>query len=273
VGLTTELLQPSEVRKIEPLLEGPIIGATWASNAAAVTPFLAVRAILKDAVRRGLNLQGQVAVRDFIQRNGKIAGVVTDAGVIEADETILACGPWTGELSAKIGLDLPIVPRKAQCLASVALPPTIRTVIAACESAGGVVAGYTQIQQAPSGQVLFNTVLGGGVSSRGSQNVIPEVDPVFVCNSIRQLLWLFPSLSEVELLRSWVRYEAVTPDDRFIVGPSAIPGLCIAAGDGGSGFGRAPAIAHAIADLLEGRDPPFNAALWSPDRFKEQLAA
>jgi glycine/D-amino acid oxidase-like deaminating enzyme len=272
-GLITEILDPSEVRKIEPLLEGPIIAATWASNAATVTPFLAVRAIIKDAVRHGLNIQCHSAVQDFIQRDGRIAGVITDTGAIEADVIVLACGPWTGELAARIGLDLPILPRKAQCLATVGLPPTVRTVIAACESAGGVVAGYTQIQQAPSGQVLFNTVLGGGLSEAGSQNTISEVDPVFVCNSIRQLLWLFPSLSEVELLRSWVRYEAVTPDDRFIVGPSSVPGLYIAAGDGGSGFGRAPAIARAVADFLEGREPPFNAALWSPDRFVERIAA
>lgn len=272
-GLITEILDPSEVRKIEPLLEGPIIAATWASNAATVTPFLAVRAIIKDAVRHGLNVQCHNAVRDFIERGGTISGIVTQAGAIEADAVILAAGPWTADLTAKIGLELPILPRKAQCLATVGLPKTIRTVIAACESAGGVAAGYTQIQQAPSGQVLFNTVLGGGLSQAGSQNTISEVDPTFVCNSIRQLLWLFPSLAEVELLRSWVRYEAVTPDDRFIVGPSSVPGLYIAAGDGGSGFGRAPAIARALTDSLDGCDPPFDAALWSPSRFAKKIAA
>jgi D-hydroxyproline dehydrogenase subunit beta len=272
-GLLTELLEPNEVRRIEPLLEGPIIAATWAPNAATVTPFLAVRAILKDAARNGLQIQCHNAVRDFIKRGGTISGMVTQAGAIEADVVILAAGPWTGELTAKIGLNLPILPRKAQCMATVAVSRTIRTVIAACESAGGVAAGYTQIQQAPSGQVLFNTVLGDGLSQAGSQNTVSEVDPVFVCNSIRQLLWLFPSLSEVELLRSWVRYEAVTPDDKFIVGPSSVPGLYIAAGDGGSGFGRAPAIARAVADSLEGCEPPFNAGLWAPSRFLEKIAA
>jgi sarcosine oxidase subunit beta len=272
-GLSPELLEPAEVRKIEPLLEGPIIAATWAENASTVTPFLAVRAILKDAVRSGLELQSHNSVLNFVQRNGRVVGVVTNKGEVEADSVILACGPWTSELAAKVGLDLPILPRRAQCLATVGLPQTIRTVIAACESAGGVVAGYTQIQQAPSGQVLFNTVLGGGVSTAGVQDHITEVDPVFVCNSIRQLLWLFPSLSKVELLRSWVRYEAVTPDDRFIVGLSSIQNLYIAAGDGGSGFGRAPAIARVIADSLENRIPPFDPSLWSPERFEGKLAA
>jgi sarcosine oxidase subunit beta len=146
-------------------------------------------------------------------------------------------------------------------------------VIAACESRGGVAAGYTQIQQAASGQLLFNTVLSGGLAAEGAQNHVPEVAPAFVRNSIRQLLWLFPSLSGVELLRSWVRYEAVTPDDRFLVGPTPIENLYLAAGDGGGGFARSVAIGRVIADHLDGRPPPVDASAWSPGRFQLTGAA
>jgi sarcosine oxidase subunit beta len=272
-GLDPELLQPAELRRIEPLLAGPIVAGTWSPGAAMVTPFLAVRALLTDGLRHGLELRGHEPVQDFLWRDDRIAGVRTRRDTIEADVVVLATGPWTPRLAALAGLDLPILPRRAQCLATVALPPTIRTVVGACESAGGVMAGYTQIQQAPSGQVLFNTVLGGGVAARGSEGHVPEVDPVFVGNSIRTLLWLFPALAGTELLRSWVRYEAVTPDDRFMVGPTAVPGLLVAAGDGGTGFGRAPAIARVIADRLDGRAPPFDASVWSPARFGAQAAA
>lgn len=272
-GLDPELLQPADLRKIEPLLQAPIVAATWSPGAATVTPFLAVRALLTDAARRGLTLRSHEPVRDLVRRNGRVAGVVTDRGAIEAEAVVLATGPWTARLAARAGLTLPILPRRAQCLATVALPPVIRTVVGACESAGGVMAGYTQIQQAPSGQVLFNTVLGGGVSAVGAEDNVPEVDPVFVCNSIRTLLWLFPSLAGTELLRSWVRYEAVTPDDRFIVGSTDIPGLYVAAGDGGTGFGRAPAIARVVADALDGGTPPFDVGLWSPARFAAKAAA
>jgi sarcosine oxidase subunit beta len=272
-GAEAELLEASEVRKIEPHLTGPIVAATWAPTAATVTPFLAVRAIVRDAVHHGLEIHSHTVVRDVVRRGDAVIGVRTDHGIIEADGVILAAGPWTAELAAMAGLDLPIQPRKAQCLATVGQPATIKTVVAACESAGGVAAGYTQIQQAPSGQVLFNTVLSGGLSKAGAQNAASEVDTDFVCNSIRQLLRLFPSLSGVDLLRSWVRYEAVTPDDKFIVGSSGLPGLYIAAGDGGSGFGRAPAVARVIADAIDGRAPPFDARVWRPDRFRPQVAA
>jgi sarcosine oxidase subunit beta len=272
-GLATELLQPAQVREVEPLLDGPIVAATWAPNAATVTPFLAVRGLIRDATRHKANIYSHRGVHDFIVRGGRTAGIITESGPIEAESIVLACGPWTGRLAAKAGIRLPLLPRRAQCLATVGMPPSIRTVVAACESAGGVAAGYTQIQQAPSGQILFNTVLGGGLSQDGALDTATEVDPEFVRNSIHQLLWLFPALAEAELLRSWVRYEAVTPDDRFIAGASELPGLYFAAGDGGSGFGRAPAVARAIADAIDGREPPFDAGLWSPDRFRQMAAA
>lgn len=272
-GVPSRLIEPPEVRSIEPLLAGPIEAATFAPNAATVTPFLAVRAIVKDAVQHGLELRLHTPVSRVKLSNGVACGVITSAGELGADAVILAGGPWTRELAATAGLAIPIQPRKAQCLASVRTAPSIRCVIAACESAGGVAAGYTQIQQAPSGQILFNTVLAGGLSNVGAQDHVPEVDPDFVRNSIRQLLWLFPSLSGLELLRSWVRYEAVTPDDRFLVGATPVGNFYLAAGDGGSGFGRAPAIARAIADLIDDRPSPFDAVVWSPSRFALAEAA
>ena len=75
--------------------------------------------------------------------------------------------PGPAPLAATVGVSLPIVPRKAQCLATTRQPPRIRTVVGACKSDGGVDAGYTQIQQARSGQILFNTVLAGGIAEAG----------------------------------------------------------------------------------------------------------
>ncbi len=272
-GAPSRLLEPAEVRKIEPLLTGPIEAATYAPNAATVTPFLAVRAILRDAVSHGLEIAGDTAVSRVLVRGGKVTGVATAEGEISGDAVVIAAGPWTQVIARTAGLEIPIRPRKAQCLATTRAPPSIRAVIAACESAGGVAAGYTQIQQAPSGQILFNTVLAGGLSPAGAQERVPEVDMEFMKNSIRQLLHLFPSLGNLQLLRSWVRYEAVTPDDRFLAGATAVPGLYLAAGDGGSGFGRSPAVARVVADAIDGREPPFPAELWSPLRFERRQAA
>jgi sarcosine oxidase subunit beta len=84
------------------------------------------------------------------------------------------------------------------------------------------------------------------------------------------LVHLFPRLRDVEVLRSWVRYEAVTPDDRFLIGRAGPRGLFIAAGDGGTGFIRAPGIGRIIADAIDETASPFRTDLYDPTRFVPQ---
>ena len=266
-GLEVNLLEPAEVREVEPSLTGPIVAASWSKDDAVVNPFLAVRAFLKRARDCGARLETHCHVDSLIERDGRIAGVRCARTDMSAEHVVLASGPWTARLAASLGMKLPIRPRKAQCLATVRMPPTIRRVVGACESDGGVEAGYTQIQQTRNGQVLFNTVHADGLVDDGAQDRIPEVGRGFVRDSVETLLFLFPDLWNVHLLRSWVRFEAVTPDNRFLVGPLGPEGLWVAAGDCGTGFTRAPAIARLIGHMLGGDHPAFDTTLYAPDRF------
>jgi sarcosine oxidase subunit beta len=86
-------------------------------------------------------------------------------------------------------------------------------------------------------------------------------------------LRLFPSLASVELLRSWVRFEAVASDDRFLIGPVGPAGLFVAAGDSGTGFVRAPAIGHLIQQMLADEEASFRTDLYAPDRFAGQAVS
>lgn len=308
-GLTPELLDPAAVRAVEPALTGPILAASWSALDAVVNPFLAVRALLADAQRHGATVRAHTPVTAVRADGGRVTGVSTPDGTVDTPLVVLASGPWSARLAAPLGVVLPMLPRKAQCLATVRVPPVIRRVVGACESAGGVEAGYTQIQQAREGQVLFNTVLAGGtVQSAGSSpapgearsaggtrvsddeaahdssragaansvvppSIVPPVDLAFVRDSVETLLWLFPGLADIAVLRSWVRYEAVTPDSRFVAGPAGPDGLWIAAGDNGTGFVRSPAIGRLITDGILGRTPPFDVSLYRADRFATAGAA
>lgn len=251
VGADVDLLAPEDVRRIAPALTGDIVAATWSPDDATVNPFLACRALASRARHLGARVRPHTPATAIEQEGGHVRAVLTPAGRVATRWVVNAAGPWATRVAASLGLSVPIKPRKAQCLATVALPPTIPCVVGACESAGGVEAGYTQIQQAKSGQVLFNTVLGGGLGEDGAQDSVPEVDRRFVKDSVRTLLWLFPSLETVEMLRSWVRFEAVTPDDRFVVGPvEGMDGFLMAAGDCGTGFTRAPMIGRLLTELI-----------------------
>ncbi len=266
-GLPTELLAPAAVRAIEPALEGDIMAATFSAESAVVNPFLAVRAYVNDARAHGAVVRAQARVAAIEVGGDRVRAVLVGDERIACDDVVIAAGPWSARIAETAGVTLPIVPRKAQCLATVAQPPTIRTVVGACKDEGGVDAGYTQIQQTQSGQILFNTVLAGGVSAAGGPDAIPEIDRAFLRDSVATLLRLFPRLRDVALLRSWVRYEAVTPDDRFLIGRAGPRGLFVASGDGGTGFTRAPLIGRIIADLLDDATPPCRVDLYDPLRF------
>ena len=69
-----------------------------------------------------------------------------------------------------------------------------------------------------------------------------------------RLLELFPSLGNVQVLRSWAGVVDVTPDQACIVQRLSIPEGFIVAVTSGHGFGMAPSIGRAVADLaLTGR--------------------
>lgn len=267
-GLERALLEPAEVRAIEPRLEGPILAATWSPESAVVNPFLAVRALARDAARHGATILPRTPVEAIEVTGERVTGVRTPAGLFAAGAVVLAAGPWTTDLARPLGVDLPIAARKAQCLATTRLPPgTIRTVVGACEAAAGVQAGYTQIQQAASGQVLFNTVLAGAAMRPGTPDRPAPVDPAFVDDSVAMLRHLFPSLANAALLRSWVGYESVCPDDRFAIGRIGPDGLVVAAGCSGTGFTRAPAIGEIVTGLLTGEASPLDRSLYDPARL------
>lgn len=278
-GARAELLTPDAARRHEPRLRGPILGATYDPDTVTVNPFLAMRALLCAARQAGARLHDNTPVARLLTEGGRVCGIETArAARIVAPHVVLACGPWTAKLAPD--LSLPIVPRQAQCLASVRqAPETLRNVISSCEAGGGIDSGYTQIQQAASGQILFNTVTAPLPVPEGAEDRIGEVGPDFVTDSVNTLLTLFPALADLPILRSWVRFEAVTPDGRFLAGSLSMPGLHVCAGDNGSGFCRAPFLAQVLAEAVTGAtllpDSLREAAgrLYDPLRFETAGAA
>lgn len=280
LGAEVSLLAAQEVRELEPEMTGPLIGATWAPRTATVNPFLGLREMLALARRAGARALANTPVTGLDIAGGRVRGVATPRGTVSAPHVLLCTGPWSRRLARMAGIDPPVRPRQAQCLASTRqAPETIRRVVSACERAGGVASGYTQIQQALSGQILFNTVSAPLDPPEDALDRTNEVPAGFVRESIDTLLLLFPSLARAPLLRSWVRFEGVTPDSRFLAGSLPVEGLHLAAGDNGSGYGRSLMLADLMADGIAGsaRLPAAlrerAGRLYSPARFSEGIAA
>jgi glycine oxidase len=79
---------------------------------------------------------------------------------------------------------------------------------------------------------------------------------------------LVPRLAEARILEAWAGLRPGTPDALPILGATATPGYFVATGHFRDGILLAPITAKILADTITGLEPSFDAAAFSPARFR-----
>lgn len=77
----------------------------------------------------------------------------------------------------------------------------------------------------------------------------------------------FPQIGKPQIASSWAGLIDVLPDTVPIIDLAPIPGLSIATGMSGHGFGIAPGTAHLVAGLALGRTPRHELSRFRFSRF------
>ena len=81
---------------------------------------------------------------------------------------------------------------------------------------------------------------------------------------------LYPQFRDVPIVQQWAGYIDVTPDVvPYISAVGALPGLTVAAGFSGHGFGIGPAAGRLAADLATGQTPSVDPAPFRVSRFSD----
>jgi glycine cleavage system aminomethyltransferase T/glycine/D-amino acid oxidase-like deaminating enzyme len=113
-GTNAKMISAKEAKEKFPLMEEHLIqGALWDPDAGLVAPrSQTVAGILIEQAEASGKLRSfaNTPATDLVIENGRIKGVVTPKGTIEADYVIVCAGLW-GRLIAKMaGEDLPVMP-------------------------------------------------------------------------------------------------------------------------------------------------------------------
>ena len=96
----------------------------------------------------------------------------------------------------------------------------------------------------------------------------PEPDHALLDDVLESARHLYPQLEKARSAERWAGMIDVMPDEIPVLGPvDAIPGLLIATGFSGHGFGFGPAAGHAMAALAQGRTPAFDLHDFRLSRF------
>jgi sarcosine oxidase, subunit beta len=183
--------------------------------------------------------------REVVRRAAEL-GVVLREGVdaleLDRDVLVVACGPWSGEVGERVGVELPIRPLCRQLVDTepvAGLPDDLPMVI---EETG------FHFRRTPSGGLRL--AMGESTLRWGFET---EVDDQLVDDWLGRLARRYPPAAGVAVERAWGGLYDMTPDAHPILGLAG-DGVYAACGFSGHGFMQSPAVGRAVAEeILLGR--------------------
>ncbi|SEF16147.1 Glycine/D-amino acid oxidase [Streptomyces sp. Ag109_O5-10] len=269
-GVAAENVGADQLRDLEPYLAPGLAGAVLYPQDAQVMPTLAAAHLLRASGARLAT--GRTVTEVLRDAGGAVRGVRTGRGDIHAPAVVNAAGTWGGEVAALAGVHLPVLPRRGFVLVTEPLPRRVRHKVYAADYVADVASDSAALQTSP---VVEGTASGPVLIGASRERV--GFDRSFSLPAVRALaagaVRLFPFLSAVRALRTYLGFRPYLPDHLPAIGPDPrAPGLFHACGHEGAGIGLATGTGRLIAQVLSGEAPELDLSPFRPERFGEESA-
>ena len=121
-GLDSEILTAKQTVDLIPNAQAGWVGALHTASDMKAEPWVALPAIARATVRAGVIIVENCAVRTLDIAAGRVTGVVTEHGRIQAPEVVLAGGAWSQLFLRRHGLSIPQLSVRATVAATAPLP-------------------------------------------------------------------------------------------------------------------------------------------------------
>ena len=260
VGVEIRKMELDEAIEMCPLLNiDDLVGALYIPHDGQTSPVDTTMALAKGAKAKGARIVEGVAVEKLTHDAGRITGVETEKGFIEAETVVLASGMWTRQLAATAGINVALQACEHFYIVTEPIDgvkpnmPTVRDPTNYTyfkEETGKIMAGFFE----PRGKI-WNL---DGVPRDFSFGTLPEdwdhVGPIF-----ERAIHRMPQLGEVGLQLFFNGPEAFTPDGVYHLGESPEVDNCfVAAGFNSVGIQSAGGVGWVLADWIIDGHPPMD---------------
>src|SRR6266516_3500047 len=122
-GVEVQLLSPKAALEKWPLLRvDDLLGAAWLPHDGKVLPKEVTLALAKGSQQRGARILESVRVLEVLHEKGRVTGVKTNQGLIQAEYVVLTGGMWTRELGLRCGVTIPLYPVEHQYVVTEPIP-------------------------------------------------------------------------------------------------------------------------------------------------------
>lgn len=304
-GVVTHMLSSAEASQRAAATGKTWAGGVFSPSDGIADPRVAAPVIAKGVLKHGGIIRQNCAARGLEHAAGRVSGVVTEEGVIKTPTVVMAGGAWASSFMRQQGVRFPQAAVRSSIMAlgpGADLPDAVHTAEVSVTKRGD--GGYTlaisglarvdpTFQQMRFGSYFLpmffkrrqalrpgnlEGMRGGHEGLRGwrldrptpmERNRIlnPKIDQGHIAETLRRARVLFPALEQSPVTAAWAGFIDSTPDGVPAIGETNVPGLVLAAGFSGHGFGIGPGAGHMIADLLTGATPIVDPAPYAPERL------
>ena len=287
-NLECELLSPEQALEHYPVMRvDDLVGAIWLPADGKANPTDLTFALAKGARIRGTRVVEKTRVIDILTHDGRVTGVRTDAGDIDAEIVVNCAGQWAKQVGAMAGVNVPL--------------HSAEHFYVVTEDIDGVHPDLPILRD-PDGYTYFKEEVGGLVIGGFEPEAKPWVSPddipypfefqlleedwdhfeILMNNALLRI----PALDVTGIKKFYNGPESFTPDNQFILGEA--PGLdnyFVGAGFNSVGIATAGGAGRALAEWIVNGAPtsdltgvdirrfaPFNGNnRWLHDRVAEVL--
>jgi glycine/D-amino acid oxidase-like deaminating enzyme len=307
LGLDSRLLSAHEIAQMVPGGRADWAGGIFTPSDARAEPTLAASAIARAAMAKGAVVVENCAVRTLVTAAGRVSGVVTEQGEIRCDQVLLAGGLWSRKFLGNLGINLPTLPLTCSVLRTepmdgptdiaVGAPDfsfrkhkdggyiiTQRGALDAFLTLDHLLLGKRYLPQLRAQRDFLRISFGKhffkdlALARRWKATDVspfervrvqdPLANPALNEEAMRNLKAAWPVFEQARIASAWAGTIDVTPDSNPVIGPVAsLPGLTLAPGFSGHGFGTSPAAGQLAADLVSQATPLIDPAPYRFERF------
>lgn len=307
LGLDSRLLVPAEIDKLVPGGTGDWVGGIYTASDGRAEPTLASSAIARQALAKGALIVENCGARTLSMSAGRVSGVVTERGEIRCDQVLLAGGIWSRRFLGNLGIALPTLPLVASVLRTAPMEGPTDIAVGAPDFSfrkrhdGGytitqrgalfaplildhLLIGHRYLETLRAQWKNVRISLGGdfirdlALARRWTgkdrspfehlRTMDPPVNQALNEEALQNLAKAWPVFNNVAVRQAWAGMIDVTPDSLPVISPVAkVPGLTLASGFSGHGFGTSPAAGQLAADLILGTAPIVDPTPYRLDRF------
>lgn len=265
LGLDVTMVSAEEVKDICPHLSDQVVGASWCPTDGHANPMKTTLAYFKRARELGVTFISGAKATAIKKIRGKARQVVVEDGTIfEGEHIILAAGYESRFVADSVGINIPMYPYFGSAIVTEAQPKMFDIML-------GVATAEIYGHQCAHGSFVF----GSGTGLEPTKK--PDMDDLKLMSldgsaNCRGIMKYVPKLKDAKIVRTWGGWMDMTPDGVPVISPvEEVPGLIIACGMCGHGFGTAPAVGYMLSQMVVGEKTVCDLTPLRYDRFKSSL--